>query len=163
VRLSCSSRISPFTSTVILARKVTARDRRRGLIDFAGLPSEVSRHGIQGIGDVCRPRLAQRPDRRADHRCRPHAPRWRPLAIAMVTSAIPWPSNYRHLVDRAQESRCAVEGNRLMSMPISETMTLRAETLDTRSGHDQLDWGAKGPKIGCDCVSIVAWSSPFTR
>jgi hypothetical protein len=41
------------------------------------------------------------------------------------------------------EMRCAAEGNRLMSIPTSETMTC----LDARNRRYELDCGAKGRKV----------------
>jgi hypothetical protein len=46
---------------------------------------------------------------------------------------------------QAQEMRYGAEGNRLMSMPISDDV--RAEVLDAWDRHDQLDCGAKGLKV----------------
>ena len=47
-----SSRISPFTSTVILLREVAARDRGGHLGDVAHLAGEVRRHRVHVVGEV---------------------------------------------------------------------------------------------------------------
>ena len=47
-----SSRISPLTSTVILRRQVAARHRRGHLGDVAHLGGQISRHGIDAVGQV---------------------------------------------------------------------------------------------------------------
>ena len=73
-----SSRISPFTSTVIFLRQVAVGDGGRHVGDVAHLAGQVAGHRVHVVGQVL-PRagdaLAPRPGRRACLRCRPRAPR----------------------------------------------------------------------------------------
>ncbi len=50
--VSLSSRISPFTSTVILRERSPLRHRRRHLRDVANLRRQVGRHRIDVVGQI---------------------------------------------------------------------------------------------------------------
>ena len=76
-----SSRISPFTSTVIFFDRSPLRHRRRHLRDVAHLARQVRGHGVHRVGQVL-PRagdaLHVAPGRRVVLRCPPRAPRASP-------------------------------------------------------------------------------------
>ncbi len=59
----------------------------------------------------------------------------------------------------AQEIRWPAVGKRLMSMPISATITWAPRLADAGDGGQQLDGGAKGIDAGVDLLSISAMAA----